>query len=142
MPDRRESPYTLLAALTSLGIVLVLPAFLVDDLSTAGRWVLAAAVACLAGIVAFCLWRARQGRVVPRPMPDGMVNVALAMGVLGAVQLLPVAGSLTAIVIAGYDGRTRGPEQPARPRRIVLAEALGWVGLAIFAVSVVVYFLR
>ncbi len=170
MSERQQPPYPLLAGLTSLGIVALLPALFV--VSPAARWVLGACMLGLACVVAYYLVRAyrtvsrTQVSATPagageRPRstqevgasastsaqaePDRLHNAALVLGVLGALQVMPLVGSLGAIALAKGVGTSPGPgpeQSPRRPRRAAIAEALGWLGLAIFVVSLVVYLLR
>ncbi len=160
MSAPRQPNYAILAGLTSAGFLLLLPAvfvlFAVEEITAAGRWAFAAMMAGLACVTAFYLWRAHQTRAsVAAPQgvgvlsassqsrPDRRVNVALVLGVIGALQVAPVFASLGAIALARSVGQPPHQAQAAgRPRRAFIAEALGWVGLVIFAISVIVYLLR
>ncbi len=160
MSDQRQPAYALLAGLTSAGFVLLLAAifflFSAEEVTTAVRWAFVAMMAGLASVTAFYLWRARQTRAShtasegsaasaasPQLVSDRKANVAFVLGVLGAAQVAPIFGSISAIALARSVGTSPQHAQAAgRPRRAILAEALGWVGLAIFGISVIVYVLR
>ncbi len=156
MSVQRQPPYALLAGLTAISLISLLQVLFLGELTGPARSVIAAMMAGVAYMVAFYLWRAhrtRNGVTAPQavasssaePPPSWagrMINVALFLGVVGALQVAPVVGSLGAIAIARSVGGTPNDQTGRRPRRAVIAEALGWSGLVIFVISVIVYLLR